>query len=302
MAVRAASGSTLAPSPRATTTTNARALNTARARIRRNLVAHIALLLFVFFALFPFYWMVITSVKTLNEAVRITPTLVPQEWHWENYGEALKQAPFGRYLFNTFFIALVTVACNVLTSVLAAYAFALTEFPGKRILFALLLTTLMIPYDVILIPNFILIKNLHMYDTYWAQIVPWAAGTFGIFLVRQFFLGIPKEIFEAAVIDGATPIGILWQVAMPLARPALVTVALFSFLGSWNAFNWPLIVTAHDSVRPIQVGLSQFTNEAGSNYPLQMAATTLTVIPIILLYFFVQRQLIEGVASSGVKG
>jgi len=161
---------------------------------------------------------------------------------------------------------------------------------------------LMIPYDVILIPNFILIKNLGLYDSYPAQILPWAAGTFGIFLVRQFFLSIPKEIFEAAVIDGATPLGILWKIAVPLARPALVTLALFSFLGSWNAFNWPLIITAHDSVRPIQVGLVQFQGEAGTNYPLLMAATTLTIIPIALLYFFVQRQLIEGVASSGVKG
>lgn len=298
MAVRTAPGSSVSlPS-----TANARAVRTAQSRVRRNLIAHIVLVLFVIAALFPFYWMVITSVKTLNEALSSPPTFFPHTWNFSNFPDALAQAPFGRYLINTLFIAVVTVACNLLTSVLAAYAFALTEFPGKQALFALLLTTLMIPYDVILIPNFILIKNLHLYDTYWAQIVPWAAGTFGIFLVRQFFLSIPKEIFEAAVIDGATPLGILWKIAVPLARPALVTLALFSFLGSWNAFNWPLIITAHDSVRPIQVGLVQFQGEAGTNYPLLMAATTLTIIPIALLYFFVQRQLIEGVAASGVKG
>lgn len=298
MATRTAPGSTT----QIPATTNSRALQNVRVRTRRALVTHIILIVVVLASLFPFYWMVITSLKTLNEALRSPPTFIPHEWVFSNFRDSLKQAPFGRYLFNTFFIALMTVFFNLLTSVLAAYAFALTDFPGKRVLFALLLTTLMIPYDVILIPNFILIKNLHLYNTYWAQIVPWAAGTFGIFLVRQFFLGIPKEIFEAAVIDGASPWGVLWRVAVPLARPALVTVALFSFLGSWNAFNWPLIVTATDNVRPIQVGLSQFTNEAGSNYPLQMAATTLTIIPIALLYFFVQRQLIEGVASSGVKG
>jgi multiple sugar transport system permease protein len=298
MAVRATTGSdarTHAPA-------SARTLKNARARTRRSIITHIILLIVVILALFPFYWMVITSVKTLNDAIKNPPDFVPLHWHWENYKQALQQAPFGRYLFNTLFIAILTVICNLFTSLLAAYAFALDEFPGKRVIFALLLTTLMIPYDVILIPNFILIKNLHLYNTYWAQIVPWAAGTFGIFLLRQFFLSIPKEIFEAAVMDGATPWGILWRVAMPLARPALVTVALFSFLGSWNAFNWPLIVTATNSVRPIQVGLSQFTNEAGSFYHLQMAATTLTIIPIVLLYFFVQRQLIESVASSGVKG
>lgn len=306
MAVGTASG-TGTPA-RATRATARRARPTARAaragrrHTRRNLIVHLVLILAVLVALFPFYWMFITSVKTLNEAIKNPPDFFPWPWRWENYAQALRQAPFGRYLFNTFFIALVTVASNLLTSLLAAYAFALDDFPGKNALFALLLTTLMIPYDVILIPNFILIKNLNLYNTYWAQIVPWAAGTFGIFLLRQFFLSIPKEIFEAAVIDGATPWGILWRVAAPLARPALVTIALFSFLGSWNAFNWPLIVTATDTVRPIQVGLAQFTSEAGSAYHLQMAATTLTVIPIIALYFFVQRQLIEGVASSGVKG
>lgn len=298
MAVRAASG----VGTQARDTATVRAARTARTHMRRSVVAHVVLLIAVLIALFPFYWMLITSVKTLNDAIKNPPDFFPIPWHLENYLQALRQAPFGRYLFNTLFIALVTVVANLATSLLAAYAFALDEFPGKRVLFALLLTTLMIPYDVILIPNFILIKNLGLYDTYWAQIVPWAAGTFGIFLLRQFFLSMPREIFEAAVMDGASPWGILWRVAMPLARPALVTVALFSFLGSWNAFNWPLIVTARDSVRPIQVGLAQFTNEAGSFYHLQMAATTLTVIPIIVLYFFVQRQLIESVASSGVKG
>jgi multiple sugar transport system permease protein len=283
-------------------TANTRTGRSARPRTRRSIIVHVVLLIAVFIALFPFYWMVITSVKTLNEAIKNPPDFFPLHWHFENYKQALQQAPFGRYLFNTLFIAILTVICNLATSLLAAYAFALHEFPGKRVIFALLLTTLMIPYDVILIPNFILIKNLHLYDTYWAQIVPWAAGPFGIFLLRQFFLSIPKEIFEAAVMDGASPWGILWRVAMPLARPALVTVALFSFLGSWNSFNWPLIVTASNGVRPIQVGLAQFTNEAGSFYHLQMAATTLTIIPIVILYFFVQRQLIESVASSGVKG
>ena len=298
MATRAATGS----SAQAQAPVNARTARNARMRARRNLFAHIILLIAVFIALFPFYWMVITSVKTLNDAIKNPPDFFPLHWHWENYRQALQQAPFGRYLFNTLLIAMITVVFNLLTSVFAAYAFALEDFPGKNVIFAFLLTTLMIPYDVILIPNFILIKNLHLYDTFWAQIIPWAAGVFGIFLLRQFFLSIPKEIFEAAVMDGATSWGLLWRVAIPLARPALVTVALFTFLASWNAFNWPLIVTASNGVRPIQVGLSQFTNEAGSFYHLQMAATTLTVIPIVVLYFFVQRQLIESVASSGVKG
>jgi len=299
MAVRTAHGDFTQPIPRA----QSRTARTTQVRARRNLIAHIALILFVIGALFPFYWMVATSVKTLTESLQSPPTFLPQHTQIQNYANAFHAAPFGRYLFNTLFIAGITVICNLTTSVLAAYSFAMTDFPGKRVIFAILLTTLMIPFEVTLIPNFILIKNLHMYNTYWAQIVPWAAGTFGIFLVRQFFLSIPKEIFEAAVIDGASPWSVLWLVAVPLARPALVTLALFSFIGSWNSFVWPLIVTTSDTVRPIQVGLSQLKSDAGNNnFPILMAGTTLTIIPIAILYFFVQRQLIEGVASSGVKG
>lgn len=299
MAVRTVENTVSQPVRRA----QSRAVRTAQVRARRNLFAHLVLLLFVIGALFPFYWMIATSIKTLNESLQSPPTWFPQHADLKNYANAFHAAPFGRYLLNTLFIAGITVICNLATSVLAAYSFAMTDFPGKRVIFAVLLTTLMIPFEVTLIPNFILIKNLHLYNTYWAQIVPWAAGTFGIFLVRQFFLSIPKEIFEAAVIDGASSWGVLWKVAVPLARPALVTLALFSFIGSWNSFVWPLIVTTKTSVRPIQVGLSQLTNEAGNNnFPLMMAGTALTIIPIAILYFFVQRQLIEGVASSGVKG
>ncbi len=299
MAIRTASRGVLSSAQRA----QPRAVRTAQARARRNLVSHIVLLIFVIGALIPFYWMVATSVKTLSESLQSPPTWIPQHANFKNYTNAFHSAPFGRYLFNTLFIAGITVICNLLTSVLAAYSFAMNDFPGKRVIFAILLTTLMIPFEVTLIPNFILIKNLHLYNTYWAQIVPWAAGTFGIFLVRQFFLSIPKEIFEAAVIDGASAWGILWKVAVPLARPALVTLALFSFIGSWNSFVWPLIVTTSDSVRPIQVGLSQLKSDAGNNnFPILMAGTALTIVPISILYFFVQRQLIEGVASSGVKG
>ncbi len=299
MAVHTARGEVSQPATHA----HARTIRTARLRARRNVIAHIVLVIFVIGALFPFYWMVATSIKTLTESLQSPPTLLPRHAQFQNYATAFHQAPFGRYFVNTLFIAGVTVFCNLATSVLAAYAFALTDFPGKRVIFAILLTTLMIPFEVTLIPNFILIKNLHMYNTYWAQIVPWAAGTFGIFLVRQFFLSIPKEIFEAAVMDGASSWGVLWKVAVPLARPALVTLALFSFIGSWNAFVWPLIVTTSDAVRPIQVGLRQLTSDAGNNnFPILMAGTALTIVPIAILYFFVQRQLIEGVASSGVKG
>lgn len=293
------------PATRATTPTTGagtRAMRTAGTRARRTLIAHLVLIAFVVIALFPFYWMVATSLKSIQEALATPPTFFPAQLQWGNYPEALSRAPFGRFLLNTFFVASMCTICNVLSSVLAAYAFALTNFPGKRVVFALLLTTLMIPYDVILIPNFVLIRDLNLYNTYWAQILPWAAGTFGIFLLRQFFLSIPKEIFEAAVVDGASPLRVLWQVAVPLARPAIVTVALFSFLGSWNAFSWPLIVTSSNDVRPVQVGLRSFVTEASQDYNLLMAATAITIVPIVILYFFVQRQLIEGVAASGVKG
>jgi multiple sugar transport system permease protein len=257
---------------------------------------------------FPFFWMVLTSLKTRAEAVRTTPTIFPDPWYnplawqWNNYVEAWTAAPFGRYFLNTTFVAVMVVIGMLFTSVLAAYAFARMQFWGKNLIFALFLATMMIPFETTLIPNYIIVTRLGWYNNYLALIIPWVASVVNIFLLRQFFASIPQELYDAAALDGCGHLRTLWSVMLPLARAPLAATVIFSFLGSWNSLLWPLMVTGRENMRPLQLGLSVFVN-TDANEPQQlMAAATFTIAPIIVLYFLAQRQFIEGIASSGLKG
>ena len=251
---------------------------------------------------FPFYWMVTTALKGLAESVAIPPTMLPKQWLWSNFVEAWKAAPFPRYFLNTIIMATGSTIGTLITGVLAAYAFARMRFFGKNIIFMLFLATMMIPFEVTLIPDFLIIRALRWYNTYTALIVPWTASVFAIFLLRQFFMSLPKELYEATLLDGGTHLQFLWRIAIPLAIPALITVAIFSFLGSWNSLLWPLIVTSKPLLRPIQVGLSAFQSEAGSYYNLMMAGATLAILPVVILFLVAQKQFVEGIARSGIKG
>ena len=275
-----------------------------------------ALLLGAVLVIFPFYWMVATSLKTLDEAIAFPPAFFPSQPHFENYPSAWTAAPFAGYFLNTAFLATATTGLSLLFSSLAAFAFARMRFPGRQVLFLVMLATLMVPFEVQLIPDFIIIRHLPLfggndiwgqggrglYDTYWAQIVPWAASPFAVFLLRQFFLSVPNDLYEAAQLDGAGLFRFYWTIALPLARPALVTAGIFGFLGSWNALLWPLIITSSPSVRPIQVGLATFSSEMGTQYHLLMAAATFAILPVVVLYLIAQRQFTEGIVSSGIKG
>ncbi len=305
-----------------------------------NLAIHAVLIAGAVFMLFPFVWMVLGSFKSYNDAT--TAGFLPREWLWSNYPDAittmngsvpcqfepanplaiLNQCLLLRYFANTVFIGLAVVLGVLVTSVLAAYAFARLEFPGRNLLFGLLLATLMIPFELTLVPNFVfmtwfptpeswLATTLHLspnasvhnwIDTYYALIIPFTAAVFSIFLFRQFFRGIPNELFDAALLDGATHSQFLWSVVLPLSKPALITSALLTFLGSWNALMWPLLVTNSPQMRPIQVGLAQFIGEAGTQVQLLMAGATLTVIPIVILYLILQRWFVEGISSVGIRG
>ncbi|NLC59385.1 MAG: carbohydrate ABC transporter permease [Armatimonadetes bacterium] len=252
---------------------------------------------------FPFYWMLVTSLKTPAETTQLPPTLFPQTLTWDNYAEVWRAAPFARYFLNTVFIAGSVTLGVLVTAALAAHAFARMRFFGRQILFIALLATLMIPFEVLLIPDYILITRLHWEDTYLAMIVPWMANVFGIFLLRQFFLGIPGELWEAALLDGCGHLTYLFRVALPLARSGLSVVAIVTFLGSWNALLWPLVVvTRRPEIRPIQLGLATFTTEFGVYFHLVMAAATLTILPVVALFLLAQRQFVESIARSGVKG
>lgn len=228
--------------------------------------------------------------------------VLPSHISLANYLEAWNNANFGLYFRNSVIMALVTVAGQLVFSTLAAYAFARMKFFGKDVFFTLVLSTLMIPESVTLIPNFLTIRSLGWIDKLPALTVPFMASAFNIFLLRQFFAQIPSELFDAALIDGAGHFLFLYAVVLPLSKAALLTVTIFAFLGSWNALQWPLIVTFQKTWRPIAVGLYTFITEAGPELQFMMAGAAISLIPVLIVYFFVQKQFTEGIATSGLKG
>ena len=219
----------------------------------------------------------------------------------ENYRDALRVAPFGQYFLNSVINSVAQVLLGMVVVTLAAFAFAKIPFWGSNVVFAAILSSLVIPGEMLLVPNFVTVFKLGWLDSYAGIVVPWIASVFGIFLLRQFFLSLPNELFEAARIDGAGYGTQLTKVALPLAVPGIVTFGIFSFLGSWNALLWPIIVTSKTEMRTLQVGLQSFIGEAGSNYGQLMAASILVITPIIVGFLVAQKQFIAGVARSGLK-
>jgi multiple sugar transport system permease protein len=267
-------------------------------------VKHGVLLVVGLAVAYPFYFMVTSGLKDFAEASQTPPTLWPRELHFENFAEAWSKAPWGRHFLNTVLVATATTAGILVTSVLAAYAFAQMAFKGKTVAFTVLLATYMMPAEATLIPNFLLMSRryLNLYDTYLALILPFLASAFAIFLLRQQFRSIPQELRDAARIDGAGHLRYLWSVVLPLSVPALVTLGVISFLASWNSFQWPLIMTSRPDIQPVQVGLNAFRGETGSHYHLLMAAAAFVVAPVVLLYLVAQRYLVQGVARTGIRG
>ncbi len=251
--------------------------------------------------LLPFLWMLTTSLKTEAAVLRMPPQWIPSEWMWSNYPKAWGTAPFARYFFNSFFMSGMTTIGEVIFTILAAYAFAKMTFFGKNVLFTLLLGTLMIPGQMLLVPNFVTISRLGWMDSYQALIIPWLASVFAIFLLRQFFRSLPDELWDSARIDGCGRFRFLWRIMVPLAKPAIVTVAILKFIGGWNAYLWVLVMTNSETMRTVPVGLVSFSSEVGTQYELLMAASVLAVIPILILYFFTQKQFIKSFARTGIK-
>jgi ABC-type glycerol-3-phosphate transport system permease component len=256
----------------------------------------------------PFVWMLSTSFKSPQATFippnffELRPTWIPDEVILTNYVEAWREVPFPRYFLNTIFMAVCIVLGVLTTSSLAAYAFAKFDFWGRETIFIFFLSMMIVPQAVYLVPSFIILSALGWVDTYAALIVPWLAQIFSIFLLRQQFRTIPNDYYDAALIDGCSRLGFLWRVLVPLSKPTLITIGLFALLGSWNSFIWPLIMTNSDKLRPIQVGLSYFAQEQGTEYGLMMAAATFCVTPVIIIYFIAQKQVIESYAKSGIKG
>lgn len=251
---------------------------------------------------YPFVWMIATGFKTLPESMASPLALLPAQWQWQNINATLRAAPFGRYFVNSLFVSSVSGIAVALTSLLAGYAFARLAFRGRQLLFGLMLATMMVPFEITFIPNFVTVTRLGWYNTYAALIVPWCASPFGIFLVRQAFLGVPSDLFEAAVVDGCGHLRLLRHLGFALVKPALATVFLFSFLGSYNALLWPLVVTSDTSLRVVQAGLAAFALDSGVRLNLLMCASSIVIAPGVLLYLATQRYFEESALQAGLKG
>ncbi len=270
-------------------------------------LVYTALIVGAVVAMVPFFWMISTSFMTLGETInRVWLPAFPQ---FKNYLWAWEQARFEKYFLNTVVISGTTMAGLLFSSILAGYAFGRIKFVGRDLIFAVLLSTLMIPESVTVIPNFLMIRGsiLPLPGGSWLNkleslTIPFMANAFSIFLLRQFFAKIPDELWDAARMDGAGHLRFLVQIVLPISKAPIMTVVLFSFIGSWNAFMWPLLVTTTDVWRPIMVGLWMFVSEAGPETHYLMAGSVITVIPVLLLYFLTQKQFTEGIATTGLKG
>lgn len=268
------------------------------------LTLHVILIVGAFIMLLPFLWMVSTSLKTQTDVrSQFPPRLIPSTFLISNYSTALTSLPFDRYYLNSLIVAGSVTILQLFTSSLAAFAFARLRFRGRSLLFYLYLIGLMIPFPVLLLPNFIIIRQLGWFDTFLALIVPPAFSAFSLFLLRQYYRGLPMEYDEAARIDGASSLRIWWNIILPNSKPALAALGIFTFLGTWNDFLWPLVVTNSAAMRTLPIGLSTFQGQYTVRWELLMAASVVALVPVIIIYLFAQNWIITGLSvSSGLKG
>lgn len=266
--------------------------------------------------LLPFLWMLSTSLKPEAEIFRFPPLWLPRTWEWSNYREAMQAAAFGRYFVNTVIYALAVTISNLVFCSMAAYAFARLRFRGRDVVFILVLGTMMIPAQVTMVPVFIMLKHWPLLggndllgagghgllNSYPGLVLPAAVGAFGIFLLRQFFMTLPRELEDAARIDGCSEAGIYWRIILPLSKPALATLGIFTFTAAWNEFLWPLLITSKDSMRTLQLGLQVFQTQYTTRWDLLMAGTVVVTIPVLIIFLAGQRYFTRGIALSGMKG
>ena len=280
---------------------------TAKQRVIKILV-QILLYLFLFamalIIIFPFYWMLISSVKSLTEYRLSVPTLFPKKILWGNYIEAFNQANLGTLFVNTLYVGLVSTLLSLVITVLSAFAFARLEFKGKNALFAALLATMMIPGELFTITNYVTVNNLGWMNTYTVLIVPFLVSVFYIYLLRQNFLQIPNELYLAAKVDGTSDLKYLWKVMIPLALPTLISITILKMMGAWNSYVWPRLVANEKEYHLITNGLrNAFTDSTGDvNIPVQMAAVAIVSLPLFLVFIFLRKYIMKGVSRSGIKG
>jgi ABC-type glycerol-3-phosphate transport system permease component len=252
----------------------------------------------------PIFLAIFASFKLPTDVTNYPPTLLPETWTFENYVTAWTSKPFYRFFLNSIIQTGVIVIFQVLFSILAAYAFAVLEFPGRDLLFYLILASLMVPFQLTFIPNFLLISDCCWANTYMGLTVPFLASAFGVFLLRQFFLTVPKDFHDSATIDGASNWTYLWKILVPLSKGAISAFAIFAFLSAWSQYLWPLIITNDESMRTIQIAIRffLFDQERGADWGAIMAAAVIALIPTLLIFLVAQKQLVKGIAMTGLKG
>lgn len=263
---------------------------------------YIVLLFFAVIALLPFVWMVSSSLKLDKDVFRYPIQWIPADPHWENYAEIWQKVPLLTYFKNTAIVAVAVTFMQILTSSFAAYAFAKMRFKGRDALFLCYIGTIAVPWQVYMLPQFIMMRSMGLYNTLWALIVLQSFSAFGVFLMRQFYLGIPNDLSEAARIDGLSEYGIWARIILPLAKPAVATLLIFTFVNTWNDYMGPLIYLTEDSVKTVQIGLKRFIQQYSSDYHLIMAASLCSLVPVAVMFLVLQRYFIEGIATTGIKG
>ncbi len=271
--------------------------------IPKSIATYLLLGLMAIAMLTPLLWLVSTAFKGPTEDLfTFPPQLIPKQFTLDNFLNVWKNHPFGRYFFNSILVASLTVSLNLLFCSLAAYPLARMDFAGRDLIFAAVVATILIPFQIVMIPLFILIRNLGLVNTYLGMIFPSIASAFGIFLLRQAFQGVPKELEEAARIDGCNELGIWWNVMIPSVRPALVTLAIFVFIGAWSDFLWPLIITNRPEMYTLPLGVSKLTGTSDTDWRVIAAGSVLSIAPILAFFVAMQQYIVPSEASSGVKG
>ena len=268
----------------------------------KEFIKYFLLVVFAIITLFPFYWMIASSLKSSFEVIQTPPTMFPENFMWGNFSTALAMAPFGRYFINTIIVTALSIISTAIISILSAFAFSHLEFKGRDLIFAIFLASMMITGEVLIVTNFKTISALNLIDTYTALFVPYVANVLYIYMLREFFLKIPKQLYYAAKIDGASDWKFLWGVLVPMAKPSIITICILVGINSWNAFLWPLLVTNSDNMRLLANGLTAFQSDVGNRYELLMAASTIITIPIVLVYMFLHKKIMNGISIGGIKG
>ena len=269
----------------------------------KKLLVYLCLIIGAIIMVFPFYWMLVSALKTTAEFNSYPPTWVPENWfNMENFKTAFSKAPFVTYFMNSVIVTISCVIVTGFTTILAAFAFSRLKFKGRDVIFSLLLSLMMVPFEMLVITNYETVTRLQMGDSLIVLIIPFISSIFYTYILRNFFLSIPDSLYYSARIDGASNWKYLWRIMVQIAKPSLVTIMLLNAISCWNSFLWTLLVINSDDFRTLPIGLYAFMTEGGSDFKLQMAASTFTVLPMIILFLFTRKYIVNGVARGGIKG